>query len=100
MIRKPPANWNRPDESGAVRMVRTACAVAKGGASVAQRGRQVVVGLICYFFAAIWGFGAIASGLATGSLPSLIGIGAMVAFMLWCGRRAFAKARGPSQFTA
>ena len=52
-------------------------------------------GLGCYLFAAIWGFAAIASGLG-GSLPSLIGIGAMAAFMVWAGRRAFAKARAAS----
>jgi hypothetical protein len=48
--------------------------------------------LLCFFFAIIWGFAAIASGLG-GSLPSLIGIGAMAAFMVWAGRRSFAKAR-------
>jgi len=97
MIRKPPADWNRPDESGAVRMVRTACAVAKGGVSVARRGWLSVVGLMCYFFAAIWGFVAIGSGLARDGLPSHIGIGAMAVFMVWAGRRAFAKARAPAR---
>ena len=91
MIRKPPADWNRLDEGAAIRTVRTATAVATGGARVAQRGGHAVRGLICYFFAALWGFAAIASGLALG-LPSLIGIGAMAAFMFWAGRRAFAKA--------
>ena len=91
MIRKPPADWNRPNEGTAVRTVRTATAVATGGARVARRGGHAVRGLICYFFAALWGFAAIASGLALG-LPSLIGIGAMAAFMFWAGRRAFAKA--------
>jgi hypothetical protein len=95
MIRKPPANWNRPDEGAAVRTVRTASAVAKGGARVARSGGQAVVGLICFFFAALWGFAAIASGLG-GSLPSLIGIGTMAAIMFWLGRRAFAKARATS----
>jgi hypothetical protein len=95
MIRKPPADWNRRDEGAAVRTVRTASAVAKGGASLARRGGHAVRGLICFFFAALWGFAAIASGLG-GSLPSLIGIGAMAAFMVWLGRRAFAKARETS----
>jgi hypothetical protein len=95
MIRKPPANWNRPDEGAAVRTVRTASAVAKGGARLARRGGQAVIGLISFFFAALWGSVAIASGLG-GSLPSLIGIGAMAAFAFWVGRRAFAKARGTS----
>ena len=95
MIRKPPANWQRLDEGAAVRTVRTAVAVAKGNIDVARRGGHVVRGLICYVFAAIWGFVAIASGLG-GSLPSIIGIGAMAAFMIWAGRRAFAKARAAS----
>jgi hypothetical protein len=51
-----------------------------------------VRGLFCYFFAALWGFVAILSGLG-GSLPSVIGIGAMAATMVWLGNRAFAKAR-------
>jgi hypothetical protein len=77
----------------AVRTVRTAATVANGSASVARRGGHAARGLICYFFAIIWGFAAIASGLA-GSLPS--GIGAMAAFMVWAGRRAFAKAGATS----
>ena len=93
MIRKPPADWQRLDEGAAVRTVRTATAIAKGSASVARRGGHAARGLFCYFFAIIWGFAGIASGLATGSLPSIIGIGAMAAFMVWAGRRAFAKAR-------
>jgi hypothetical protein len=52
-------------------------------------------GLFCYFFAALWGFAALASGLG-GSLPSVIGIGAMAAFMFWAGNRSFAKARAIS----
>ena len=57
---------------------------------MARRGGHAVRGLVCYFFAALWGFVAIGLG---GSLPSLIGIGAMAAFMVWAGHRAFAKAR-------
>ena len=92
MIRKPPADWQPLDEGAAVRTVRTAAAVAKGGVSVARRGGHALRGLFCYFFAALWGFAALASGLAMG-LPSFIGIGAMAAFMFWPGTRAFAKAR-------
>ena len=92
MIRKPPADWQQFNEGVAVRTVRTAAVVAKGSANVAQRGVHAVRGLVCYFFAALWGFAAIASGLG-GSLPSVIGIGAMAAFMFWAGYRAFAKAR-------
>jgi hypothetical protein len=96
MIRKPPADWQPLDEGVAIRMVRTAAAVAKGSAGVARRGGHAVRGLLCYFFAIIWGFTGIAGGLATGSLPSIIGVGAMSAFMVWVGRRAFAKARATS----
>jgi hypothetical protein len=95
MIRKPPADWNRLNEGAAVRTVRTASAVAKGSVDVARRSAHVVRGLFCFLFAIIWGFAAIASGF-DGSLPSLIGIGAMAAFMVWAGRRAFAKARATS----
>ena len=91
MIRKPSADWQRRDESAAVRTVRTAAAVANGSATVARRGMHAVRGLVCYFFGIIWDFVAIASGL-TGSLR-IIGIGAMAAFMFWLGRRSFAKAR-------
>jgi hypothetical protein len=92
MIRKPNADWQRRDEGAAVRTVRSAAAVATGSARMAKRGGYAVRGLICYFFAALWGFAAFASGLGKG-LPSLIGIGAMSALMVWAGRRAFAKAR-------
>jgi hypothetical protein len=94
MIRKPSADWQRRDESAAVRTVRTAAAVAKGSATVARRGMHAVRGLVCYFFGIIWGFVAIASGL-TGSLR-IIGIGAMAALMFWLGSRSFAKARASS----
>jgi hypothetical protein len=91
MIRKPPANWQPLNEGAGVRTIRTAGAIAVGGANVARRGGYAVRGLFCYVFAALWGFAAIASGLA-GNLPCLIGVGAMAAFMVWAGRRAFAKA--------
>ena len=96
MIRKPPADWQRLDECAAVRTVRTAAAVAKGSAEVARRGGHAARGLVCFFFAIIWGFAALAGGLLGGSLPTLIGVGAMAAFMVWAGRRAFAKARATS----
>ena len=94
MIRKPPADWQ--GSTKAPRSERSAPPRRRpGGAGVALRGGHALRGLVCYFFAAIWGFAALASGLA-GSLPSLIGIGAMAAFMVWLGRRAFAKARATS----
>ena len=92
MIRKPGADWQRSDEGAGVRTVRTAAAVVTGSARVARRGGHVARGLLCYFFATLWGFAALASGLG-GSLPSIIGVGAMTALMVWAGRRAFAKAR-------
>ena len=95
MIRKPPTGWQSLDEGAAVRTVRTAAAVATGSVTVARRGVHALRGLVCYFFAIIWGFAALASGLS-GSLPSLIGIGALAAFMVWLGGRAFAKARATS----
>jgi hypothetical protein len=92
MIRKPPAGWQQPNHGAAVRTVQTTVAFANDAAGVARRGWHVARGLFCFFFAALWGFAALASGLS-GSLPSLIGIGAMAAFMVWLGRRSFAKAR-------
>lgn len=93
MIRKPPTDWQQVNEGAAIQTVRTAAAFGKSGARAARSGGYAVRGLICYFFAALWGFAAIVSGLAQG-LPMLIGIGAMAALMFWAGRRAFAKARG------
>lgn len=95
MIRKPSADWQRPDQGAAVRTVRTAAAVATGSVKVVRRGGHVARGLVCYFFAALWGFAALASGL-DGSVPSIIGIGAMTALAVWAGRRSFAKAREES----
>lgn len=96
MIRKPPSGWQQPNDGAAVRTVRAASAVAKGSVSVARRGGHAVRGVVCYFFAIIWGFAGLAGGIAMGSLPSIIGIGAMSAFMFWAGRRAFDKARTTS----
>ena len=92
MIRKPPASWQSEEEDGAVVAVRAAVGFAHSGARTVRRGGSVVRGVVCYGFAGLWGFAALASGL-TGSLPSLIGIGGMAAFAFWAGRRAFAKAR-------
>jgi hypothetical protein len=92
MIRKPPADWAEQAESAAVRTVRTANAVAVGGAKVARSGKHAMVGVMSFFFAALWGFVGLAHALKEG-LPSFIGIGAMVAFASWWGCRSFAKAR-------
>jgi hypothetical protein len=95
MIRKPPAEWQR-EESAPVQTVRALASAAKSGTSIARRGGHFVRGLVCFFFAILWGFAALAGGLFAGSLPTLIGAGAMAAFMVWAGRRAFAKAREAS----
>lgn len=91
MIRKPPASAPRR-ESPAVRTIQTAAGAFNGGVKVARAGGHVARGLFCFFFAALWGFAALAGGLVGGSFPTLIGVGAMAAFMAWAGRRAFAKA--------
>jgi hypothetical protein len=92
MIRKPPAGWQREEGAG-VRTIRTVARSASSGGRVVRRGGHVVRGLLCFFFAILWGFAAFAGGLLGGSLPTFIGVGAMALFMAWCGRRAFAKAR-------
>jgi hypothetical protein len=92
MIRKPPAGWQR-EESAGVRTIRTVARSANSGGRAVRRGGHFVRGLFCFFFAILWGFAAFAGGLLAGSLPTLIGVGAMAAFMAWCGCRAFAKAR-------
>jgi hypothetical protein len=96
MIRKPSVDWQQVNEGAAVRTVRTAAAFGKSGARAARYSGYAARGLICYFFAGLWAFAAIVSGLAAGGLPMLIGIGAMAALMFWAGRRAFAKAREAS----
>jgi hypothetical protein len=96
MIRKPPAGWQRED-GAAIRAVRAAAGAADHGARVARRGGHVARGLFCWFFAILWGFAALGGGLIGGSLPTLVGVGAMAAFMAWAGRRAFAAARGASE---
>ena len=95
MIRKPPADWQH-GESAPVRTVRTVVSAASRGTRVARRGGHFVRGLLCFFFAILWGFAALSGGLLAGNLPTLIGVGAMAAFMAWAGRRAFAKARETS----
>jgi hypothetical protein len=95
MIRKPSADWQR-GESAAVKAVRSAASAGQRGASVARRGGHAVRGVVCFSFAIIWGFAALAGGLFAGSLPTLIGVGAMAAVMAWAGKRAFAKAREAS----
>lgn len=87
MIRKPANDVRR--ESPVVTTLRTA---ATGSVTAARAGSYYVRGLLCWAFAALWGFAALAGGLS-GSLPTLIGVGAMAAFMAWSGARMFTKAR-------
>jgi hypothetical protein len=89
MIRKPTEAWGR--ESAVVTGARSA---AVTGAAAARAGTYYLRGLICWGFALLWGFAALAGGLFAGSLPTLLGVGAMAAFMAWSGARMFAKARG------
>jgi hypothetical protein len=91
MIRKPPAGWQREEGAG-VRTIRTVARTASSGGRGVRRGGHVLRGLLCFFFAILWGFAALASGLS-GNLPIFIGVGAMALLMAWWGRRAFAKAR-------
>jgi hypothetical protein len=92
MIQKPSAEWGYREDA-VVRTVQNAAGFAKGGVKVARGGVHFARGLFCWFFAILWGFAALAGGLFAGSLPTLVGVGAMAALMGWGGRRAFAKAR-------
>ena len=92
MIRKPSENWQQRNEGAAIRTVRTASAIATDGAKLARGGVHALRGIGCYCFAALWGFAAIMSTL-TGGLQGGIFIGALAAFMVWRGNKAFAKAR-------
>ena len=93
MIQKPSVD-RLYGEDAVVRTVQTAAGLAKGGAKVARSGAHFALGLLCCFFAVLWGFAALGGGLFAGSVPTFVGVGAMAAFMAWCSRRAFAKARG------
>lgn len=88
MIRKPEGDWRR--ESSVVATVRGA---AIGGVSAARASGYYARAVICWAFALLWGFCALAAGLS-GSLPTFVGVGAMAGLMAWSGKRLFAKARG------
>ncbi len=92
MVRKPSADWQYGQDP-LVRTVQTTAGVAKGSVNLARRGGHLARGLLCWFLAIVWGWAALAGGLFAGSLPTLVGVGAMAAFMAWAGRRAFRKAR-------
>ncbi len=95
MIRKPAADLPR-GESVALKSIRAATHAAQSGVQVARAGGHALRGLFCFFFAALWGFAALAGGLLAGDMATFIFVGAMAALMAWAGRRAFAKARAMS----
>ena len=67
---------------------------AQGGRGRAVRrpgGRTQRARLVCFAFAGIWGFAALAAG-AAGSLPTFVGVGIMALGAGWGGMRAFRKA--------
>ncbi|TGE02248.1 hypothetical protein [Methylobacterium nonmethylotrophicum] len=90
VIQKPPAHLLRPDPLA--RRAQELRATAASGAALARTGGHYLRGLVCWFFALIWGFAALAAGLF-GDLGTLIGVGAMAAGIGWMGRRSFARAR-------
>ena len=89
MIRKPDAEWGRESEFAA-----SAIQVARGGAALVSRSGHALRGLICWAIALVWGLAALGGGLIGGSLPTLVGVGAMAAGMAWLGARAFKRAAG------
>jgi hypothetical protein len=95
MVRKPSAEWQYGQDA-LVRTVQTTTGFAKGSVTLAYRGGHLARSLFCWLFAILWGWAALAGGLLGGSLPTLVGVGAMAAFMAWAGRRAFRKARQSS----
>ena len=92
MIQKPSGDWQR-GVTPLANVVENATSMARGGARVARTGGHTLRGLLCWGFALLWGFAALAAG-ASGSLPTFVGVGLMAAGMAWAGNRAFAKARG------
>lgn len=88
MIRKPSGEWGR--ESAFVTHARGA---AGSCATAAKVGTLYIRALACWGLALLWGFAALAGGLLAGSVPTLLGVGAMAALMAWAGSKMFAKAR-------
>src|SRR4051794_40283891 len=91
MIRKPTSPL--PRESAAIATTRK---VAVAGQSAVRAGGHSVRGLVCFAFAGIWGFAALAAG-AAGSLPTFVGVGIMALGAGWGGMRAFRKAAAAVQ---
>lgn len=95
MIRKPPNEWRR--ESASARQLRSAAEhlrnAASSGVAAATSFGNYARGVLLWSFALLWGFAALAGGLVGGSLPTLIGVGAMAAWAAWGGKRMFAKGK-------
>ena len=85
MIRKPTAE---PHESP---FLTTTKAVAGAGLTAARAGGHVLRGAICWGFALLWGWAAVAAALA-GDRVTGVGVGVLAMIMGWAGKRAFAKA--------
>lgn len=88
MIRKPPETLRR--ESVVVTHLRSA---ATGSVATVRVAQYYVRGMLCWSFAALWGFAALAGGLFLHSVATFAGVGAMAAFMAWSGVRLFRQAR-------
>lgn len=88
MIQKPRGDWQQEPVG-----VSAARAAWTGGTATVRSGGHVVRGVVCAGVALLWGFVAIAAGLG-GSLPTLIGVGAMALGMAWAAKRAFTRAGG------
>ena len=97
MIVKPPAGSGR--ESAAARRLRDLQTAARHGSALAGAGRHYLAGLVCWSFALLGGFAALAAG-AAGGLPTFVGVGVMAAAMAWNGRRLFAKGRAARRAAA
>ena len=88
MISKPSHEWRR--ESAVVGTLR---GVATGGTAAVKAAGFYARGIVLWSVALLWGWAALAGGLFSGSLPTLIGVGSMAVAMAWWGTRLFKKAR-------
>lgn len=84
MIRKPGGDWGR--ESAAVTAARTAAVTGK---TAVRAGARAAGGVASCVFGAFWMLGALGS-LFSGSIPGVVGCGAVGLFFIVRGGRAFA----------
>lgn len=89
MIRKPAIQTQRQDAVGA-----NLKAVMGGGFAVVRTGSYYLRGLICWGFALLWGFAALAAGVFGGDFVTFICVGTLAVVMAWFGTRMFIKAHG------